>query len=698
MPRAPRALLAAAVLLGISRPTSAWVTTELLSRPTPDTSGEDSSFLPAVSADGRFVAFGSYARLVPGDTREIGDVYVRDREAGTIERVSVATSGIPADDVSVYRIGISSNGRWVVFESRATNLVPGDTNRRSDVFLRDRTAGTTIRVSRTPDGQQSTHDSRSPVLSGDGQVAAYHQLENDADDEDGGAAELFVFDSASGATTSLGDGFEVALSHDGNLVAFTSAAPTHVANDTNGATDVFVRDRRAGTTEIISVTPDGTPGDQDSSSPAISADGRFVAFDSEADDLVPDDTNGASDVFVRDRVAGTTTRVSLEEGGGQSRASSYAPAISADGRWVAFLRGFEHGFEIWVHDRDTGTTRPASRARDGALANGPSFAPSVSSSPVLVAFDSAANDLVPGDTNDIYQGWLFDVFVAEDVPPLPTTTTTSTSTTTTTSTVETSTTLATSTSTTVTTIFPTTTTSTTNPFATCPAEPRARVVCLLTQALPPPACAKVTLPLAFFSRVGQATARSTAAVTAGPARRKRLARAADRRLARASAVLTRASGKLPQDCTNAVRQVLVEARGLLGQVIGRYTAREVAAPGKITPKLEEKLAAAAPTDRIAIYAGLHDPFTSDGTPVDFSAVVAPSRVPRVSGVRYLKYVAIEVVVPLAHDLVAAGCTDVAGSWAAASIFATCTPDVIRDLARRDSVVRIAPDDPIGPVL
>jgi Tol biopolymer transport system component len=240
------------------------------------------------------VAFESHAtNLVPGDTNNAHDVFVRDREAGPIERVPLAADGGRANGES-YSPSLSADGRFVAFESYATDLVPGDTNGQRDIFVRDRQAGTTERVSLTADGAQ-----------------------------------------AGGNSTSL------SLSADGRFVAFVSG-DNLVPGDTNGVTDVFVRDRQAGVTERVSVGAGGAQADEASSLPSLSADGRLVAFVSDAANLVPGDTNGQRDIFVRDRQAGTTERVSLTADGAQaggatgSSSRSLSPSLSADGRFVTF--------------------------------------------------------------------------------------------------------------------------------------------------------------------------------------------------------------------------------------------------------------------------------------------------------------------------------------------------------------------------
>lgn len=273
-------------------------TTTLVSVSTTGVQAAGYSRSPSVSADGRYVAFVSLSsELVSGDTNGQVDIFVRDLQTGTTSRVAVSDVDPQAGGVDTLTgLSISADGRYVAFVSAADNLVPGDTNNMQDVFVRDRVTGTTSRVSVSGTGQQ-------------------------------GNAGSAVSSSAP------------SISADGRFVVFDSAATNLVAGDTNGIADVFVHDRTAGTTHRVSVSGAGRQGDRSSSTASttsISADGRFIAFDSAAAHLVPADTNNRSDVFVRDRRAGTTSLVSRSSNGAQGDDSSGEPAISANGRYVAF--------------------------------------------------------------------------------------------------------------------------------------------------------------------------------------------------------------------------------------------------------------------------------------------------------------------------------------------------------------------------
>ncbi|WP_173977550.1 DUF4347 domain-containing protein, partial [Magnetospirillum sp. LM-5] len=334
--------------------------TERVSVATGGAEGNYPSYTPSISADGRYVAYYSYAsNLVPGDTNNAADTFVHDRQTGTTSRVSVATGGGQGNATS-YFPSISADGRYVAFYSFASNLVPGDTNNAFDIFVHDRQTGSTSRLSVATGGAQGNSGSYTPSISADGRY-----------------------------------------------VAFYSDASNLVPGDTNGNGDIFVHDRQTGTTSRVSV---GVAGVQGNSSlegrTSISADGRYVAFNSHSSNLVTGDTNSRFDVFVHDRQTGTTSRVSVATGGAQGNNTSYFPSISADGRYVAYysyssnlVAEDTNGYaDIFVHDRQTGTTSRVSVATSGVQANGDSYKPSISADGRYVAFHSNASTLVAGDT------------------------------------------------------------------------------------------------------------------------------------------------------------------------------------------------------------------------------------------------------------------------------------------------------------
>jgi Tol biopolymer transport system component len=344
-----------------------------------------SSWQNAISGDGRYLAFTSTAvNLVPGDVNNAADVFLYDRVTRKVELVSQSSSGAHGAGECASSIGpsISQDGRYVAFSSCASNLVPGDLNAASDVFVRDRRTRTTRLVSTNADG---------------------------------GQAMLPLTGHSSGAPS---------ISPDGRYVAFTSGASDLVQKDTNNENDVFLKDLRTGAVQLVSVSSAGVQANQGASSASVSRDGRFVAFPSYSDNLVPDDTNAAIDVFVRDVRARKTERVSLASGGTQGNtngasgvASTGGRHISADGRYVmisstanSFVPSDSNGtFDIFVWDRKTKRMQRVSVRSDGGQSDGATSPGAISLDGRYVVVASSANNLTPGDTgfngsNTVYVG------------------------------------------------------------------------------------------------------------------------------------------------------------------------------------------------------------------------------------------------------------------------------------------------------
>jgi len=392
---------------------------------------------PRVSADGRFVAFASEAsNLVPNDNNGATDVFVRDRMLGTTERVSVSNTGQEGNEDSGYRPGveifgvaISADGMYVAFGSAANNLVPGDTG-WWDVFVRDRVGGTTERVSVADGGGQANQHSVRPSISADGRFVAFSsRASNLVPNDTNGASDVFVRDRSGSTTERLSlssagaqanyDCYRPRISADGRFVAFESDASNLVPND-SGWRDIFVRDRSGSTTERVSVTSGGAQANYDSFNACISVDGRFVAFDSGASNLVPGDTNGYPDVFLRDRQENTTKRVSVTATGGEAvGGDSSSASISGNGRFVAgdtiswnLVSGPYPMRQIFIRDTQTPTTEAVSISTSGEPANSNSGEPSISHDGRFVAFESDASNLVSDDTNGVG-----DVFVRDRADP-----------------------------------------------------------------------------------------------------------------------------------------------------------------------------------------------------------------------------------------------------------------------------------------
>jgi Tol biopolymer transport system component len=337
--------------------------TELISVSGDGTQANKASHLaggaPAVNGDGNVVAFYSDAtNLVPGDTNGQRDVFVHFRDSGATELVSAGMGGAQANGASLYP-SISADGRFVAFQSQASNLVPNDTNNASDIFVRDLVNGTT------------------EVVCG-------------------------VF----------GDKFSAspAISDDGNWVAFSSAATNLVSNDTNRYLDIFVCDRGAGTIERVSIPNDGVgEGNGDSILPAISGAGEVVGFKSLANNLTAGDHNNVVDVFVRDRGDGITERISISHTGVDGNDFSFPPSVSDNGRFVAFgsfatnlvPNDTNHTSNVFVRDRQIGRTLFADLNDRGEQANNgtPDLPPSISGDAMRIGFVSFASNLSSNDGN-----------------------------------------------------------------------------------------------------------------------------------------------------------------------------------------------------------------------------------------------------------------------------------------------------------
>ena len=381
------------------------------------------------SSDGRFVAFDSDAAdLVAGDTNGKRDVFVKDRQTGTMTRVSKSSSGVQGNGVSEYA-SISADGRYVAFFSYASTLVAGDTNGRADIFVHNRDTGTTTLVSRNSSGALGNQISLWPSISADGTYVTFNSHATNLVPGDPGNIYPDVFlrnlqtdtttllaQNISGGYGNIGTYVPTSISSDNRYVAFWATSTNLVPGDTNGYSDVFVRDRGTDTTELISVSTAGVQGNGRSEVPAISLDGRYVAFQSLATNLVAGDTNGRQDIFVRDRETGTTTLVSKNSSGGAGNYNSGTPAISADGRYVAFfssatnlVSGDTNGYsDVFVHDRQTGTTSRVSVSTAGVQGNSNSLDAFISPDGRYVGFYSDASNLVANDTNG-----RLDIFVRD---------------------------------------------------------------------------------------------------------------------------------------------------------------------------------------------------------------------------------------------------------------------------------------------
>jgi Tol biopolymer transport system component len=384
-----------------------------------DREGNRPSYTAGISANGRFVAFTSLAtNLVPGDTNGRQDAFVYNRKTGRTERVSVSSSGAqaqrgPDPNGGSAAMDMSADGRYVLFRSDASNLVPGDTNSKSDAFIRDRGTGRTRRVPPAGIGVVAgvlTANGRYAIIEAGNNVYRYDLQRRQL---------LRLTAGANGWSDSP------SVSADGRYVAFTSIASNLVRGDTNKLPDVFIRDVVTGRTTRASVTSAGKQGvgkrySNGSNAPTISSDGRYVAFHSDMTNLVRGDTNKVFDIFVHDRVTGKTQRVSVSSAGGQSNAESGGGAsFSTDGRYVAFsslatnlvANDRNDITDVFIRDLRTNRTRLVSLGMQGQGddASWVGLGAAFTRDGRYLLFASWAANLVPGDTNDVADVFLRDL-------------------------------------------------------------------------------------------------------------------------------------------------------------------------------------------------------------------------------------------------------------------------------------------------
>ena len=409
-------VLAVAALVPAGVAYAATAETSLVSVTVDGTPAAGMSGRPTISTDGRFVAFSSSAQnLVRGDGNSVSDIFVRDRRTGVTTRVSVDSAGREANAASG-NPSISGDGRFVVFESRATNLVPGDTNGFQDIFLRDLVTGETSRINSPSIFEQANADSFSPVISADGQRIAFDSdASNIWSGDSNGVSDVFELQWGDSFINRIsvdpnfreadGRSWGPSISADGRYVSFTSDADNlDLRPDTNHASDVFVHDGAFGTS-LVSRGVDARQGNSTSRNASISADGRHIVFESYASNLVPDDTNGRPDLFTAKWAYWSTiSRVNVDPTGAVAGGSvGTRSSISADGRYVAFSSGQDslapgdsNGlWDVLVRDAVAGTTSLVSVADNGTQGNDFSEEPAITPDGRQVAFKSYASNFVP---------------------------------------------------------------------------------------------------------------------------------------------------------------------------------------------------------------------------------------------------------------------------------------------------------------
>lgn len=414
---------------------------ELITRISLTNDGSESngrSYVTSMDAEGENIVFYSDStNFVKGDIFDEFHIFVYNRTKAYTKRISIAVDGTEGNGISASG-GISANGRYVVFTSYASNLVSNDTNSESDIFVYDLETSTIKRVSVASDGSQANHLSRYPNISGDGRLIVFtsfasNLVKNDNNNE----LDVFMYDQQTGKTSLVSVTPEgtsgsnhsdrAVISEDGRFIAFESSA-NDLACCSSAFHDIFVRDMSTAQTSHISKAVDGGETNDSSATAGISADGRYILFSSLASNLVENDTNnycavGGSpnpscrDIFVYDQKTALIKRVSVASDGTQTHDESNRATISPDGRYVAFWSEADNlsphddnpGRDLFVHDLTTSETKLVSIGYNGSqgVSRYASVAPAFSDDGTLLAFSSAATNLVPNDTNE-----KMDVFVS----------------------------------------------------------------------------------------------------------------------------------------------------------------------------------------------------------------------------------------------------------------------------------------------
>lgn len=386
------------------------------------TQADGASFQAVFSPDGTKVAFYSLAdNLVPGDTNGQGDVFVKDLTTGAITLVSTNASGVQGDSTS-YQPVFSPDGTKLAFASGSDNLVPGDTNQALDIFVKDLATGAVTRVSTSASGAQADGLlTTNPIFSPDGtKVAFYSDADNLVPGDTDHVRDIFVKDLTTGAITLVaaspynggagsnggdqnGFTFAPSFSPDGTKIVFGSTTGLGAGND------IYIKDLSTGTTTLVSVSASGVHGNRGSYDPVFSPDGTKVAFYTFADNLVPGSSNiGIGNIVIKDLTTGVVTLVSANaDGVPQNDGEGQKPVFSPDGTKIAFysrannlvpgVSGYD--YEVYVKDLITGAVTIVSTNASGAPANGYSQLPGFSADGTKLVFVSSANNLVPGDSN-----------------------------------------------------------------------------------------------------------------------------------------------------------------------------------------------------------------------------------------------------------------------------------------------------------
>jgi hypothetical protein len=413
-----------AILLILSSTTALAASTTLISRGSQKNPSNGPSGAPAASETGQFVAFRSSATNLDSERCDNGlsQIFVSDRNTGTIRCVSLNSNGRQGDQDSLAP-SISADGRFIAFTSMATNLAGNECdNGFNQIYVRDRTSGTTRCVSVNSNGREANQHSDASSISADGTLIAFDSAATNLAGNkcDNGFNHIFVHDLSTDTTICVSvrtngdegnaDSFDPSISADGRVVVFQSTATNLASRCNNGNSHIYVHNRVTGETSCVSVNNEGDQSNGNNALARISGDGRFVAFQSDSTNVTTRCNNGRAQIFVRDTVEKKTTCSSIDNHGTQGNNDSVQPSISSNGRFVAFSSGATNltsnrcmggNMQAFVRDRADEKTKCVSLGPKNVQGNGASSSPSISANGSLVTFESDANNLAKKDTNNL---------------------------------------------------------------------------------------------------------------------------------------------------------------------------------------------------------------------------------------------------------------------------------------------------------
>lgn len=399
------------------------------------TTGNGDSYIGAINSDGTVIAFDSFANnIISDDVGTQGQVYVRLTSTGQVQLVSSNANGVASNQNS-RNPSLTSDGQWVAFESNASNLVDTDLNGNYDIFVKNINTGVIERVSTTAVGAEANNSSWDASISGDGRFVAFVSQSSSFDEHDqNGTQDIYVKDRQTGhviraSTDAMGtdaNSFSQMpkISSDGRIVVYSSGASNLALNDTNQSGDIFAKNLVTGALQLVSADTSETAGNNQSLRPSVSSDGRYVVFESDATNLVPDDTNDRSDIFRKDLLTGQVQRVSTTSNGHQADGASYNATVSSDGRFVLFasqanLDGMSvtGNLALFVKDLHTGEVRRVFTRPDGTpVGSELNYLAAISSDGKQAVVSYGGSDAVSTDRNGFQD--IFSIKL-ESVPAIP---------------------------------------------------------------------------------------------------------------------------------------------------------------------------------------------------------------------------------------------------------------------------------------